>query len=69
MSEVFDLQIGPSYLMRSEIRTDTDIDRVWRYDILPLLEEHFYGQLDRATLRERFGVDVDTVRATLFPRR
>lgn len=51
-----DLQIGPSYLMRSEIRTDADINRVWRYDILPLLEEHFYGQLDRATLRERFGV-------------
>ena len=51
-----DLQIGPSYLMRSEIRSDADIDRVWRYDILPLLEEHYYGQLDRTMIRERFGI-------------
>ncbi|KGN41187.1 AAA family ATPase [Knoellia aerolata] len=51
-----DLQIGPSYLMRPEIQTASDIDRIWRYDILPLLEEHYYGQLDRQAIREKFGV-------------
>jgi len=52
-----DLQIGPSYLMRGDIKTDADIDRVWRYDILPLIDEHFYGQLDRAAVREMFGIE------------
>lgn len=52
-----DLQIGPSYLMRQEISTTVHIDRVWRYDILPLLEEHYYGHLDRHAIRERFGVE------------
>lgn len=52
-----DLQIGPSYLMRSDIRSASDIDLVWRYDIMPLLEEHYYGQLHRNTIRERFGID------------
>lgn len=53
-----DLQIGPSYLMRPEIRSDADIDRVWRYDIMPLLEEHYYGQKDRDGIRSEFGVTV-----------
>lgn len=52
-----DLQIGPSYLMRPEIQGAVDIDRVWRYDILPLLEEHYYGQLERHAIRERFGIE------------
>jgi 5-methylcytosine-specific restriction protein B len=53
-----DLQIGPSYLMRPEITSDADIDRVWRYDIMPLLEEHYYGQKDREGIRAEFGVAV-----------
>jgi 5-methylcytosine-specific restriction protein B len=53
-----DLQIGPSYLMRPEITNDADIDRVWRYDIMPLLEEHYYGQKDREGIRAEFGVTV-----------
>ena len=52
-----DLQIGPSYLMRPEISTDGDIDLVWRYDILPLLEEHYYGQMDRQEIRSTYGVE------------
>jgi 5-methylcytosine-specific restriction protein B len=52
-----DLQIGPSYLMRSEIKSASDIDRVWRYDILPLLEEHYYGQMERHAIRDKFGVE------------
>jgi len=51
-----DLQIGPCYLMRPEIQSEADIDLVWRYDILPLLEEHYYGQMDRHTLRQEFGL-------------
>jgi len=51
-----DLQIGPSYLMRPEIQSEADIDLVWRYDIMPLLEEHYYGQMDRRRLREEFGL-------------
>jgi hypothetical protein len=52
-----DLQIGPSYLMRRRFASDADIDRVWRYDILPLLEEHYYGQLDRQEIRSTYGVE------------
>lgn len=51
-----DLQIGPSYLMRPEIKGDADIDLVWKYDILPLLDEHFYGEQDREAIRSTFGV-------------
>ncbi len=51
-----DLQIGPSYLMRPEIQQDPDIDLVWRYDILPLLDEHFYGERDREAIRSTFGL-------------
>jgi len=42
-----DFQIGPSYFMRS---SDPDafsiarLERVWSADILPLLEEHYFGQ-------------------------
>ncbi len=58
-----DLQVGPSYLMRPEIKTPADIDQVWRYDIMPLLEEHYYGQKDRDGIRAEFGVAV--LRSTL----
>lgn len=34
-----DFSIGPSYLM-----SDPDLERVWTYSILPLLEEHFYSR-------------------------
>lgn len=35
-----DFSIGPSYLM-----TDANnVERVWTYSIVPLLEEHFYGR-------------------------
>ena len=43
-----DFQIGPSYLMRDDADTDEGLERIWVYDILPLLEEHYYGRLDRA---------------------
>ncbi|UXA18800.1 McrB family protein [Mycobacterium sp. SMC-4] len=41
-----DFKIGPSYFMRERIATDTTgkaIELMWRTDILPLLEEHHFG--------------------------
>lgn len=52
-----DLQIGPSYLMRRDVSMPGGLERVWKYDLLPLLEEHYYGRLERAEVHERFGLD------------
>jgi predicted Mrr-cat superfamily restriction endonuclease len=51
-----DLRIGPSYLMRSEAETDDGLARVWKYDIMPLLEEQYYGRLSRDQIHARFGL-------------
>lgn len=51
-----DLRIGPSYLMRPEAGTEEGLARVWKHDIMPLLEEHYYGRLSRDQLRDRFGL-------------
>jgi 5-methylcytosine-specific restriction protein B len=49
-----DAAIGPSYLMDERIYQRPDgIDRVWKYSIMPLLEDLFYGQDD---LAERYGL-------------
>ncbi|WP_111721115.1 McrB family protein [Homoserinimonas sp. OAct 916] len=52
-----DLQIGPSYLMKSEAATRSGLDMIWKYDILPLLEDHYYGQRSPESIREFFGLD------------
>lgn len=45
-----DFKIGPSYFMRESLFTDLAARKLmWKTDILPLLEEHHYGD----------GVDVD----------
>lgn len=51
-----DFKIGPSYFMRPEVHRDNaGLDRMWRTAILPLLEEHHYGEgLDIAA---RYGLD------------
>lgn len=51
-----DLRIGPSFLMRPEAETPDGLDRIWRYDILPLLDEHYYGRLTPPQIRVRFGL-------------
>ena len=51
-----DLRIGPSYLMRDEAGSDEGLRRVWKYDIMPLLEEHYYGRLTRDEIHSRFGL-------------
>lgn len=51
-----DFQIGPSYLMRPEARTTEGLERIWQYDVLPLLQEHYYGRLSPAEIQGRFGL-------------
>jgi 5-methylcytosine-specific restriction protein B len=57
-----DFRIGPSYLMKKGVYRDGGLERTWRTKILPLLEEHHYGEgLDvekrygLAALRESLG--------------
>jgi 5-methylcytosine-specific restriction enzyme B len=52
-----DFKIGPSYLMRTEAGTPAGLDRVWRHDLLPLLEEHYYGRLTRSQAHSQFGLE------------
>lgn len=52
-------QIGHSYLIKSDPRGGQTLDEAalvdaWKYDILPLLEEYYFGSLDRFQ-REIFG--------------
>jgi 5-methylcytosine-specific restriction enzyme B len=55
--EDHDFKIGPSYLMRELAQEPGGLERIWRGQILPLLEEHHYGQLGRAQVQERYGLD------------
>ncbi|MFN3339589.1 MAG: AAA family ATPase, partial [Dietzia sp.] len=51
-----DLRIGPSYFMKDRATEPGGLEAIWRYDLLPLLEEHYYGRLSRAEVHERFGL-------------
>ncbi|MEZ3161687.1 AAA family ATPase [Microbacterium sp. BWT-B31] len=51
-----DLQIGPSYLMKSSARDPVGLERIWKYDILPLLDDHFYGVQTPEQVRAQFGL-------------
>jgi 5-methylcytosine-specific restriction protein B len=49
-----DAAIGPSYLMDERIYHRADgLNRVWQYQLMPLLEDLFYGQRN---LSERYGL-------------
>lgn len=51
-----DFQIGPSYFMRSpapDAFADDRLERIWTTDLIPLLQEHFYGQW--ASVADRFS--------------
>ncbi|MFD7276018.1 McrB family protein [Streptomyces sp. NPDC059862] len=50
-----DFKIGPSYLMRDSVYRDGGLDRAWRTAILPLLEEHHYG--DGTDVVRRYGLE------------
>jgi 5-methylcytosine-specific restriction protein B len=42
--------------MGPEAETDAGLERVWRHEIMPLLEEHYYGRLSREAVHARFGL-------------
>ena len=49
-----DFRIGPSYFMKSEApdaHSADRLDRIWRTSILPLLQEHHYGEWDSVKRR------------------
>ena len=49
-----DFKIGPSYFMREAVHHDGGLERAWRTAILPLLEEHHYG--DGVDVGARWGL-------------
>jgi len=49
-----DFKIGPSYFMRDAVYEPGGLERVWRTAILPLLEEHHYG--DAVDVPKRYGL-------------
>ncbi|WP_278314787.1 McrB family protein [Lolliginicoccus levis] len=57
-----DFKIGPSYFMRSAVHQPGGFERVWRTAILPLLEEHHYG--DGTDVLARYGLDTIRRHAT-----
>lgn len=52
-----DFKIGPSYFMRAAVHEPGGLERAWRTAILPLLEEHHFGDLDAAEVGSRYGLD------------
>jgi len=51
-----DLMIGPSYFMKLHAETDEGLEDIWKYELLPLLEEQYFGRLKRDQVREKFGL-------------
>ncbi len=58
-----EFKVGPSYLMRPTVHLDGGLERVWRRAILPLLEEHHYG--DGIDVERRYGLK--SLRAAVVP--
>lgn len=50
-----DFAIGPSYFMRPDVHREGGLAHMWRSDILPLLEEHHYG--DAVEVAERYDLE------------
>lgn len=38
--------IGPSHFMRTDL-SETSLQRIWTYNVFPLIEEHFWGDRER----------------------
>lgn len=51
-----DLMIGPSYFMGNHAESEIGLERIWKYELLPLLEEHYFGRFSRDEVRNRFGL-------------
>lgn len=52
-----DFKIGPSYVMRGAVHRAGGLERAWRTSILPLLEEHHFGELDATAVAARYGLE------------
>jgi 5-methylcytosine-specific restriction enzyme B len=53
-----DFRIGPSYLIRESLYGDKiGLDVMWQAQILPLIEEHYYGDLSRDEVARKFGLE------------
>jgi 5-methylcytosine-specific restriction protein B len=50
-----EFKIGPSYLMNSAVGAPGGLERIWRTEILPLLEEFHYG--DGTDVAKQYGLD------------
>ncbi|MFE9976525.1 DUF4357 domain-containing protein [Streptomyces hirsutus] len=50
-----DFRIGPSYLMKKGVYREGGLERTWRTKILPLLEEHHYGE--GVDVEKRYGLE------------
>lgn len=57
-----DFKIGPSYFMRKAIYDEGGLERAWRTSILPLLEEHHYGEMSTSEVAARYGYDAIAAR-------
>jgi alkylated DNA nucleotide flippase Atl1 len=51
-----DFKIGPSYFMRSAVHDPQGLERMWRTSLLPLLEEHHFGEMSRNEVADRYGL-------------
>ena len=60
-----DFKIGPSYFMRPAVYAPGGLERAWRTAILPLLEEHHYG--DGVDVPARYGLDAIRARVARRP--
>jgi 5-methylcytosine-specific restriction protein B len=49
-----DFKVGPSYFMRPAVHAAGGLERTWRTAILPLLEEHHFG--DGTDVQARYGL-------------
>ncbi|MFJ2469541.1 McrB family protein [Glutamicibacter sp. NPDC087583] len=56
-SDKRDLAVGPSYFMKDDALDAAGLRRVWKYELLPLLEEYHFGELDREQVHERFSLE------------
>jgi 5-methylcytosine-specific restriction protein B len=48
-------QVGHSYFMTMNSGTDSELDRIWRHAITPLLEEYFHNHRERTDFLKQFG--------------
>ena len=57
-----DCQIGQSYFMKDKIWTKKRMQKVWQYEIKPLLKEYYFADKDQITkIKETFDSIINTL--------